>query len=386
MIPSIYAIILRIVNGIMKKVQYQAYILILLLGAQLGCDIDYSQSKMPERPEIDENFYKLSIEAINQAIEKSPFNAEAYYKKARLLNNLKNYKSARINIEKAISLDQGRPDYYFFLAENLYQNGEFKEGLNAGLRAEEMGIDSPDLYHLLANLYLKEKQLPKAIAYNSRSLATDKSASNYFQRGMILLADLDTLSAINQLLLSVKLDPLNVATCDQLTKLYIARKNIDSAQLFLDKHRKLAPDNLRVWFDQGVLYRMRNRNDSAKMTFLSIIREDSLAARSMVKMSELHFDGYRNDSATYYAEKALAIRENLKGAMLMQGKIMGRRQYFRLAKEKFEEILAMDSTYQPAKAALIRLNRRQNYLRRLEREREENQKIEILTPKKIKPE
>lgn len=386
MIPSIYAIVLRIVIGIMKKNLYLAYFLIMLLSAQLGCDMDYSQSKMPERPRIDENFYKLSIDAINQSIENSPFNAEAYYKKAKLLNNLKNYKSARINIEKAISLDQSRADYYFFLAENQFYNSEYKEGLEAALKAENMGIDSPDLYHLLANLYLRQKQLTKAITYNTRSLLADKSGLNYFQRGMILLADQDTTSAINQLLMSLKFDSLSSSTYDQLTKLYIARESVDSAQLFLDKHRKMDPVNLRLWFDQGILYRLRNRDDSAKMIYLSIIREDSLAARSMVKMSELHFDNYRNDSATYYAEKALAIRENLKGAMLMQGKILGRRKYFGGAKEKFEEILAIDSTYQPAKEALIQLGRRQNYFRRLEKEREENQQIEILKPKKIKPE
>ena len=47
-------------------------------------------------------------------------------KKAKLLNRLQNYKSARINIEKAISLDNNKADYYFFLAENQFRNGEFK--------------------------------------------------------------------------------------------------------------------------------------------------------------------------------------------------------------------------------------------------------------------
>lgn len=370
----------------MKKNLFPAYFLILLLSVQLGCDMYYSQSKMPERPKIDENFYKLSIDAINQSIESSPFNAEAYFKKAKLLNNLKNYKSARINIEKAISLDQTRADYYYFLAENQYYNSEYKEGLEAALKAENMGMDSPDLFHLLANLYLNQNLLTKAIAYNSRSLLADKSGLNYFQRGMILLADRDTTAAINQLLISLRFDSLSGNTYNQLAKLYIARESVDSAQMFLDKHRAMDPENLRLWFDQGILYRMRKRDDSAKMIYLSIIREDSMAARSMVKMSELHFDNYRNDSAVYYAEKALTIRENLKGAMLMQGKILGRRKYFRQAKEKFEEILAIDSTYQQAKEALIQLGRRQNYFRRLEREREENQQIEILKPKKIKPE
>ncbi|MCG8318843.1 MAG: hypothetical protein MI921_05040 [Cytophagales bacterium] len=371
----------------MKRTQYLVGILVLVIIITFpGCDMDYSQSKMPKRPEIDENFYKLSIEAINQSIEKSPFNAEAYYKKARLLNNLKNYKSARINIEKAISLDQGNADYCFFLAENQFKNGEFKASLEAALKAESMGVDTPALNHLLANLYLRQRQLVKAIAYNSRALYADKSGLNYFQRGEILLADRDTTAAIRQFRTSLELDTTHGAAYDHLTKLYIAIKNADSAQLYLDKHRALDPANLKIWFDQGILYRLRKQDDSAKMIYRSIIREDSLAARSMVKMSELHFDNYRNDSATYYAEKALSIRENLKGAMLMQGKILGRRRYFGWARKKFEEILAIDSTYQPAKAALIQLGRRQNYFRRLERQREENQQIEILKPKKIKPE
>ncbi len=370
----------------MKISQLSVYFFVVLIAALFGCDADYSQSKMPDRPRIDENFYKLSIEAINQSIENSPFNAEAYYKKAKLLNHLKNYKSARINIEKAISLDKSKADYYFFLAQNQFQNNEISEGLEAAHKAEKMGIDSPDLYHLLAGLYLTESKLAKAMEYNSKSLLTDKSGLNYYQRGAILLARKDTAAAVKVLLLSIGHDSLHSATYDQLTKLYLGKKSLDSAQLYLTKNRKLNPDNLRIWFDQGILYRLKKQDDSAKIIYLSIIRQDSLAARSMVKMSELHFDHYRNDSASFYAEKALGIRENLLGAMLMQGRILGRRQYFRQAREKFEEILAVDSTYEPAQVALIQLNRRQSYLRRLERERQENQQIEILTPKRIKPE
>ena len=370
----------------MKTIQHLICIVALALTTLPGCNWDYSQSKMPDRPEIDENFYKLSIEALNQSIERSPSNAEAYYKKAKLLNRLQNYKSARINIEKAISLDNNKADYYFFLAENQFRNGEFNEGLEAALQAESMGIDTPDLHHLLANLYLNQHQLEKAMAYNSKALSADKSGLNYYQRGIILLADKDTTAAINQLLISLKYDSVHRATYNQLTKLYIAGENVDSAQMFLDKHRALDPENLKIWFDQGVLYRMRKRDDSAKMIYLSIIREDSLAARSMVQMSELHFDSYRNDSASYYAEKALGVRENLLGAIMMQGKILGRRRYFSQAKGKFEEVLAIDSTYVPAKVALRQLLRRQNYLRRLEKEREENQQIEILKPKKIEQE
>lgn len=351
-----------------------------------GCDADYSKNRIPERPEINEDFYKLSIAAIDQSIENSPYNSEVYYKKARILRQLENFKGARINIEKAIDLDKNNAEYHFFLADNLFQNNEFQQGLGAGLKARQFGMSSPELHYLLAQLYLQNKLPAEAFENNTMALENSAEGIYYFQQGEIFLFTNDTTAAINAYKKSLTIDTLLSGAYDQLTKLYIDKANTDSAAYYLKKHRRLEPGNLKIWFDQGVVYRLLNKDDSAKQVFQAIIAQDSFAARSMVKMSEIYFDHYKNDSAVYFAEKALGIRASLKRAMLMQGKVLARRKYFNLARQKFEEILSLDTANMAAKEALLKLDRTINYYRRLQKEREENMQIGTIAPKKIKPE
>ena len=389
--PVIIAIILLFSNKMMIQSKIDIILLVFIAVITSSCDADYSQTKIPDRPTIDEDFYRLNLQAIKETIDKSPDNAAAYYKKARLLHGLQNYKSARINIDRAIDLDKSNPEYYTFLAENQLQNNEINEGINSALRAVNLDYDLPLLDHILAALYLKDNQLNKALSYNSRALAREKSWRNYFQRGEILLAREDTIQAIDQVKNSLILDKSNKQSITQLTKIYIsmAARELhfaDSAQVYLSQHLVLDSNNLKLWYDQGIIYHLKKNYLAAKEIYLSIIRADSLAARSMVKMSELHFDTYRNDSSLYYAEKALAIRRNLKEAILMQGKVFTRRKYFSAAREKFELILAMDSTYLPAQLELETLNRRINYFNRLEKEIQQNQQIIMLKPKEINPE
>ncbi len=351
-----------------------------------GCDADYSKSRIPDRPVIDEAFYKVSIAAIDRSIENTPSNHEAYYKKARILDQINNLKAARITIEKAIELDKNNPEYLIFLAKNLYKNNEFRLGLSTGLAARKLGLNSPDLHFLLAGCYLKQDQPEKAMEFNKLALQSENLGIYYDQLGEIYVMKKDTLAATGAFKHAITLAPRLSAAYDRLTKLYIGRKNIDSAAHFLKLHRKFAPDNLKLWYDQGLLYRMMNKDDSAKLIFSAIIAKDNSAARSMVKMSELFFDKYNYDSANYYAERALAVRSTLTSAMLMQAKVLVRKRYYNQAREKFDQLFAIDSTYQEAIEARKQMDRSINYYRRLQQEREENMQVGTIAPKKIKPE
>ncbi len=385
LITSIIDIILQ-KNNSMKRYKYIGFLIALSCFALGACDADYSKSRMPDRPTIDESFFKVSIAAIDQSIESKPNNDEAYFKKARILAQLNNHKAARINIEKAIELDPKNAEYAIFLADNLFQNNEFQKGLAVALRARSLGLNTAELNYLLAGLYLKNNEPDKAMDFNRLALEVEITGNYFNQRGEIFLAKLDTAAAMESFKNATKLDAYLGSAYDKLTKLFIKRQKTDSALHYLRVHRSFAPDNLRLWYDQGILYRMLKKDDSAKYTFRAIIAKDSLAARSMVKMSEIFFDKYKYDSAQYFADKAIAVRSTLKPAMLMQARILARKRYYNQARQKFDAILTMDSTYQEAIEEKLKMERSINYYRKLQQEREENMQVGTIAPKKIKPE
>ncbi|MFW5760167.1 MAG: hypothetical protein ACOCXH_04200, partial [Cyclobacteriaceae bacterium] len=69
-----------------------------------GCENNYSRHKVGEVPVTNEVFYENYLKKINEAIEKSPSNAELYYLKAAKLLESQNHNSALRSIEKALDL------------------------------------------------------------------------------------------------------------------------------------------------------------------------------------------------------------------------------------------------------------------------------------------
>lgn len=86
---------------------------------------------------------KRKIEAISSALDISSKkrlipNDALYFSRAGLLKEFKDYKSANIDYEQAISLNNSQPSYYFFFAYSLFQSGDINRSINNYIKAGKL--------------------------------------------------------------------------------------------------------------------------------------------------------------------------------------------------------------------------------------------------------
>jgi len=365
-----------------NQIQYSIYLLILLFLA--GCDARYSKNRIHEKPNLTSEFQADRMKALDQIIDEFPNNAEAHYQKARALNNSGDYKNAAMTLQKAIELDPLNKNYVLHLVEIMHTQQRWNEGLEVSLKGEQMGIENEKLYFMISDFYYHKNFYNKALRYNARVLKSSKVSANYFQKAKIHLANRDTVSAIRNLKVSLEQTKNYGDGFTKLIEIHIAKKEFDSAQMYLNKQLAFEPSNTKLLFHKAVIFQNTYQIDSAKAVFFAILKADSRNIKSMMQLSHLYFNIHRYDSARYYAENVKKEKPGDIEAQIMIGEAYGKRHLFAKARESFTVILQKDSTNQLAAAALVKLDRKIAYLQRINTEREENSKIQIIAPKSIK--
>ncbi len=362
--------------------KYSFYLFTLLVLA--GCEARYSKNRIQERPNLTGEFQEDRMKALDQIIEDYPNNAEALYQKARVLNSSGNYKDAATTLQKAIALAPLNKDYVLHLVEILHKQQRWNEGLEVSLKGEQMGIEKEKLYYMISDFYYHKNFLNKALTYNARVLKSSEISKYYYQKAKIQLASRDTLHAIQNLKISLSKTKNYSEGLTKLVEVHIAKKEFDSANMYLNKQLAFEPSNKKLLFNKAVIFQNTFQIDSAKGVFFTILKTDTRNVKSMMQLSHLYFNRHQYDSARYYAENAVRVQPKNIEAQIMIGEAYSKRHLFAKARQSFEVILKKDSTNQLATEALVKLDRKIAYLQRINTEREENAKIKIIAPISIK--
>jgi|GEM_PF-946521 len=112
---------------------------------------------------------------LDQAIMKVPDYAPAYYLKAHIYyNNMKDYPSALLNVQKAVALRPGHADSHFLLALIYRDTNKTKDSLDEFGKAIEMDKLNPIIYDERGDLFYKDKKTDQAYGDYTEALALDK--------------------------------------------------------------------------------------------------------------------------------------------------------------------------------------------------------------------
>ena len=102
--------------------------------------------------------------------------------------------------EKAIKLDPGNPEAYYWRGRTRIKTGEHALALDDFLRAVKLKPDYPEAYDNLGWLFARQKQYDEAILHLSRSIALKQdNAWAYFNRGRMYYHKGDTERAVDDL-------------------------------------------------------------------------------------------------------------------------------------------------------------------------------------------
>ena len=336
---------------------------------------------MVEIPASGDLFFEVGISEVEKQVQLHPTNPDAHFKKALYLQALGKTDEALSAVKQAINLDPD-PDYLFTEASLLYDKQQYELALARISRAQILGGDYPDLWHLMAKLNFLSGNFKLALSEVDMAITKYPDGNYHCTKGQIQWALQDTTAAFNSFLTSVKNREPEYEPLKYLAIISRAMGNYDQAFLYLDQNLKRHQHDPELLLVKGTLYAQIFQFDSAFVVLHKLRNIDSLAWQPLFELALVHFQKRRYDSTLYYTEQSLKLNSQHLASMITQARVYDRRTYYGTALKKYQEILDIDSTYVPAIEELAKLKGKVAYLQKIQQSREENSKIELISPTK----
>lgn len=227
-------------------VQYRHFALIFLLfTAFVGCKKKETNAD-PSTPSGN-----AALDKLNAQIEKSPRNAELYYARAEEFFNLEGFDEAIADLNKAISIDSTKADYYHLLADAyLDYFKSFKALKTMETAASRFPQRIPTLLKL-AEFQMILKLHEESMRSIDRVLKIDpQNAEAFFMFGMNFKQTGDTARAINSFQTAVENDPDLVDAWINLGQLHASLGN-SIAERYFQTATRIDPKNIEALHAQG---------------------------------------------------------------------------------------------------------------------------------------
>lgn len=368
---------------------------VFISGLWLSC-APQEQHQIPELPDFDPSYYDYSLTVMDELIDKEPENAEAYYRKAKLLLKQNKTNNALASIRKALELEEDDPVYLLTSAKVHLQKGQNREAFKEAKESLLRGGASMELYEILAQASLNSNYYTDALLYSDSALSlAPKNPYNHLMKGKALAAVKDTTAAEAQLLKSLELGAQPADIYEALVDMYMNTQNYQKANLYMDKNlaqqKQKASD--RLLFQQAQILRRVGNPDSAAVILYKIKENGEVDQFAVHKeLMNMYYQKNWYDSAQYYSKQMLAYRPNDKEALITEARILDKKRNYQQAINTYEEILDKDSLQQEevhkiAAEELDYLRRKVAYLWQKQQEQEFNKMKKGLAPlKPITPE
>lgn len=368
----------------MKKIFQISWIssLSVLLFA---CGQEVTREEIHALPRFDAAYYQQMLEVVNEELESYPDYADAYFKKAEVLEKLQNPENAIINYRKAIKLDSANATYYKSLARVFATQGRLDRAEENALKAAQVGEATADLHHLLGQIYEKKGEYSQALNHVNQAIGRSPGNSDYlFSKGRLYLQQGDTLKAKDFLLNKQDRLAARQEVFQAFADIYTFERNFPQALAYMDSSLSVTGETkLPLVLKKADILRKAGENTAAKALLNTHLKEDSVNFALIYKLADVHYGSYGYDSALYYLNKAVSLDEESKEAFWLMGKVYDRKRMYYSARDHFQNALLIDTSYQEAKLAMDEVNRKLAYIYRKKKAEEENNSLP--TPETVKP-
>jgi tetratricopeptide (TPR) repeat protein len=370
-----------------KKKLTLPYILLLVITILFsGCNKKQPRYEITSTPVFDQEYYQNALAAVNETLDDNPENADAYFKKSKILLEIKEPKEALASIDKAISLAGNNPDYSLVKIRAHAAAGEMPQAFEEAQQAIKIGNVSEELYSIVAEGNLQNANYRQALRYADAALSLNpNSAENYYRKGLAYVALSDTAKASVNFLKSLDYGKRPQEVYGTLVKMYVDFDNYGLAYQYLQEMEM--GENVKIEFEKARILRKVGQVDSATILLYSILHDpEKLQEVGEVpvyqELKDIYLVARNYDSTLLYANKLLVLNEKDKEAIITIARVNDRRQYYSQAVGEYKRILEIDSTLQPQihKLAAEELDELQRKIAYLQRRREQERLREQLRP------
>lgn len=353
--------------------------------ALVACGQEVAREEIHDLPHFDSTYYQGILKVLNEEVESYPELADAYFKKAEVLEKLKNPENAIINYRKAIKLDSTNATYYKSLAWLFTKQDKLKRAEENAVKAAQLGDQSADVHQLLARIYEKKGEYNLAMNHINKAIEKSPGSSEYlFGKGKVYLQQRDTTKAKEFLLANRSGVEGTTEVYQAFADIYSFEKKYPEALAYMDSSLLVEKGpRLSLILKKADVLQKAGQNVVAKELLNSYIKEDSVNFALTYKLAELHYNSYGYDSALLYLNKAVMMEGRNKEAFLLMGRVYDRKRMYYSALDHYQNALLIDTSYQDARQAIDELNRKLAYVHRAKKVEEENSSLP--EPKTVKP-
>jgi tetratricopeptide (TPR) repeat protein len=300
---------------------------------------------------------QLTISAINRLLNKEPKNASLWHKRALYYLKERKPDSAISDVKQAILLDSTKAGFYLTLADcYLIKN---QSSLTRTMLLKALSVDSLNIDALLklSELHLYVRLYDDAFNYVNKALRVDNTnAKAYFIKGILFLETGDTLRAVSSFKTTVEQDPDYYHAYILLGNLYALRGDT-IAEDYYNNALNLNPKSEEAYYNLGQYYMNKGRYNKAieQLTMATTLNPKS--SDSYYALGYIHYEYLKvySEALKYFIKSAEANPRNYK-AVFMIGLTYETLGDIKNASKYYSQCIAINPTYEKAKAGLKRVN------------------------------
>lgn len=332
----------------------------------MGCGAEVNREEIRDLPDFSPDYYQQVLKSVNDRIESYPQNADAYFKKAEVLEKLDNPENAIINYKKAIRLDSANAGYYKSLSRLFLKQEKLSRAEENARKAEQLGDQTANLHGLLAEINIRKKEFNVALNHLNKAIDMAPGNSEYIiGKGRVYLQLQDTARAQEYFLSNMHRIKPNAGLYESLADIYTANRKFSEAVVYLDSSLLYTDRRVnRLIAKKADILQKSGKGQAAKNLLNQHLHQDSANFALNFKLAELHFNTYGYDSALYYLNRSILLNSKSKEAFMLLGKVYDRKRMYYTARDQYSNVLLIDTSHQQAKTAMHELDQKLAYIRR----------------------
>ncbi|MBP6385953.1 MAG: tetratricopeptide repeat protein [Pseudarcicella sp.] len=271
-----------------RKVNFYLFILIITL---FSCE---KQAKKGQSIPVPHNYSEkeqneITLSYLNEAIRNYPDNAFFYWKRSKILYSNQSFEKALEDINIAIGLKESEGQYLATKSMILNKLNRSKEALVTASKAEALGVETPDFYTLLGDLYQQLNNFQKSKLYLYKALQiSPNNGETYFFQAKISAKQHDTLESLRLYTRAINLKPSFVDSYYEIIKIYNNWKQPQTALSFSTQALLHHPNNADLHYYKGEIYRQIGMVDSAMYCYKKAIKLDSFNLKSRFQAGSIY--------------------------------------------------------------------------------------------------
>ncbi len=325
-------------------------LIMVLMTVFIACNTsDKKEEKIEEK--------KDEFTLLNDQIVKEPGNAELYFKRSKEFLNRKNLRQAFTDIEKAVSLDSMKFEYYMLHADISFQGLQIAKAVKSFESAVALNPENIDAHLKFSELLLYLKAYPRSLKEANEALRIDKNiAKAYFIKGFAYKETGDTSKAISSFQTAVEINPDYYDAYIQLGNIEAAGRHPVALQYYNNALR-LMPNSTEALYNRALLLQNMGDLDNAITNYEGILKIDPSYSDAYFNLGYIQMI-YKSDykSAIKYFTDAIRVNSQYTEAFYNRGlcyEAIGDKQS---AIKDFNAALGILPTYKPAKEKLKKMN------------------------------